>query len=153
MHAREHLQQMSGTQQPPARGVHMCLLADEQHVEQALLGIQCVDKRRGHRDRLFESLRVTSRECRIKRQRMPFEEFGLELLHDGLADARETLPVDALHRITGLVIAQAEELLGVAAGGGQRNAAGLVAALTRQRNGRQTIAARQHQHRLRRRHL
>src|SRR6266404_3047312 len=54
---------------------------------------------------------------------------------------RPRAPVDSLERIARAIVAQREELLGVANRRRQRDAAGLVAARPRQRQRRQRIAA------------
>src|SRR5205823_6603705 len=98
--------------------------------------------------RLFEHWRRGVDE-RVEHEAVAHEELVLVLAHDGLARARPRAPVDALERIAGTVVAQREELLGVANRRRQRDAAGLVAARPRQRQRRQGIAARKDHERVR----
>ena len=82
---------------------------------------------------------------------MPHEELVLVLLHHGPADARQALPVDAAQRVARPVVAQRDELLGVADRLGERDTAPLVAARTGEPEGRHRVALRQDQQRTRER--
>ncbi len=152
-HRRENFQHLIGVREAASGGEAIGLVPDEQQIQQRFLRQHGAGKRRRHGHGLLQNFAVRLVVERVEHQRVAHKKFVLKFLHDGLAGLRPAPPVDVPQRVAAPVFAQRHKFLAAPDVRRQRHAAFLIAQRARQRDGRQRIAFRQNQNRLRRGHF
>ena len=152
LNPRQHLEHLVDVSQPAADGQRVGARADEEEIEERLPGVQGAGQGGGDGHRGLEPLALAGAGEGVEDQGVAREELVLVLADHRAADAGPAPPVDSPPRVSGAIVAERGELLGVSDRGGQRDPALLELPGARQPDRGHGVAAGEDEQRVRDRH-